>query len=162
MKSILLSFAFVMALAPLAAQVAVPKGAVMLGGSAGFNVTSSGGDSDAQFQLSPNVAVFVANNLGVGASMSLLLADNYRLFGFGPYARYYVWTTLFAQGGFNFSSVKVGDFDSNSELGANLGLGYSIFLNSSVALEPLFVVQFGEDRTNVGLNIGVQAFLNRK
>ncbi len=137
----------------------VGKGVIMAGGNAGFNVVRANGDSEVLFTLNPTAGVFIINGLALGANINLALADNLTQFGFGPFARYYVAPNIFAQSGFGFSSLKIGDFDANTSLYGNIGMGYSIFLNNHVALEPILNFQFGEAQDVFGVNIGFQVFL---
>jgi hypothetical protein len=139
----------------------VSKGVILAGGNAGFNVVRANGNSEVLFTLNPTAGIFIINGLALGANMNLTLADNLTQFGFGPFARYYVAPNIFAQSGFGFSSLKIGNFDANTSLYGNIGMGYSIFLNNHVALEPILNFQFGEAQDVFGVNIGFQVFLGK-
>ncbi len=152
----------VFALLSLSANAQIcPKGAIMLGGSAGVTSVSNDGDSNVSFFLSPTAGFFVADDLAVGANISVAASEGFSQFGIGPFARYYFLKGLFAQAGLDFTSTKFDGFDSDSSTRFNVGVGYSVFLNDGVALEPGLVFDFGEGITVIALTIGVQAFLHR-
>lgn len=156
----------------------VNSGAWMLGGSLGFNSIKTDGDdnSETYFNISPNVGYYIINNLAIGARINYLSysydGDSESQFGFGPWARLYVVNSLFAQVGVDFGSTGMDFFSLLADEGSstlNFGIGYSWFLNNSVAIEPQlqYSIYSGDedsflaDYTKFGFNIGVQAFLGR-
>jgi outer membrane protein len=156
----------------------VNSGAWQLGGSIGFNSIKADGDdaSETYFNLSPNVGYYIMNNLGIGVRLSLLTqsydGESESTFGFGPWARLYVISGLYAQAGIDFGPSAFEIFSSlQEEGGTNLhfGAGYSWFLNNSIAIEPQleYNIYSGDedgfigDYNRLAFTIGIQAFLGR-
>jgi hypothetical protein len=130
--------------------------------------------SEFALSLDPRIAWFVIDYLAVGADMSLGFTLNkgdfaYTL-GIGPIVRYYFDFGLFldAHGGFEYDhypNYKYLNFYIKP------GVGYSIFLNPKVALEPEITYMFHSSKyksgmtnytgkTNrIGLEIGFTIFL---
>lgn len=149
------------------------QGSVLIGGTAGFNSTSFDEDNFTTVHLNPVLGFFITDQLAVGASATLTFfggdADG-STFGIGPFIRYYFNNSgdarFFGQAGIEYTSTDPGEpFDSFSTFGFNVGAGVDWFLNPNVALEA--VLAFGsakeedadESVTNIGLNIGVAAFI---
>ena len=162
----------------LSAQT-VGEGAWMIGGSAGFNSIKYADDDNSTtlFNLSPNLGYFIIDDLAIGLRASLYSesydGDSESQFGIGPWARFYVVNNLFAQGGIDFGPSQFDLFSWFSGEGStniHLGVGYSWFLNNSVAIEPILLFNSftGDedleegDYTRFGLNISVQAFLHHE
>jgi outer membrane protein len=157
----------------------VNSGAWMIGGSLGFNSIKSEGDdaSETWFNISPSLGYFVINDLAAGVRLSLFSqsydGETESQFGIGPWARYYIASSsLFAQAGIDFGSAGFDIFSLLAEDGSttiNLGIGYSWFINNSVAIEPILQYSifsagedgFIDDYNRFGFNIAVQAFLGR-
>jgi outer membrane protein len=149
----------------------VSAGTWMLGGEAGFASTKvkDVDDSYNTIYLNPNVGYFIMDNLGVGLRLGFQnnsFGDASSTgFGIGAMARYYVFQGLFPQVGFMYNSFKVKDGpDAATDTDINLGLGYSFFLNNSVALEPQLYYNINSEEANgntLGLSIGLQIFLGR-
>ncbi len=149
----------------------VNAGAWMLGGSLGFDSSKEKDADDATntITINPNIGYFVIDNLGVGlnvlyASETVGDADPNSVLGIGAFARYYVFQGLFPQVGFGFNSFTLGDEDAVTGTTIDFGVGYSFFLNNSVAVEPRvnYAITSGDFEYNTfGLMIGVQAFLGR-
>ena len=176
-KSTLALIALVSLTGIVSAQT-VNKNAWMLGGTMGFNsIKTEGNDtSEIWFNLSPNVGYYITNDLAIGARFSLFTYSyggsvNYQV-GVGPWARYYFINSLFAQAGMDFGSAGFDFFSFNADGGSttiHMGIGYSWFLNNSVAIEPSLqysIYSADEDGlladcTRFGFNIGVQAFIGR-
>ena len=162
----------VIGMATLSQAQTVSAGSWMLGGQAGFQSDKTDGEDDAlnTLLISPNIGYFIIDNLGIGLNVgfaSLSQGDNSAtVIGIGPYARYYVFQGLFPQVGIMYNSTKVDDFDAVTGTDINLGVGYSFFVNNSIAIEPMlgYTIGGGDDpKTNsFGLMIGVQAFLGRE
>lgn len=150
------------------------QGAWMVGGSVGFTSHSikDVDDKTTDINVSPNVGYFVINNLAVGLNLDWNSsktgdADADTDLGIGPWARYYVYKGLFAQAGYNYRSLKLGGGDAVNGGNILLGVGYSWFLNNSVAIEPALGYSIGsgdllKDHSTFGLRIGVQAFIGRE
>lgn len=145
----------------LSAQ-ACPSGTWMIGGEIAFLSQSFDGESTSVFSAAPMAGYFIINNLAIGASVDLTTADGFSEFGIGPFVRYYVWSNLFAQAGLQYTSSKVDPFDAVNSTRFGGGVGYSFFVNSAVAIEPSVQVDFGDEITNIGIGIGIQAFLGRE
>ena len=176
-KSTLALIALVSLTGIVSAQT-VNKNAWMLGGTMGFNsINTEGNDtSEIWFNLSPNVGYYITNDLAIGARFSLFTYSyggsvNYQV-GVGPWARYYFINSLFAQAGMDFGSAGFDFFSFNADGGSttiHMGIGYSWFLNNSVAIEPSLQYSIYSadedgllaDYTRFGFNIGVQAFIGR-
>lgn len=115
-------------------------------------------------------------DLAIGARFSLFTYSyggsiKYQ-FGIGPWARYYIVNSIFAQAGVDFGSAGLDLFSllaDDSSTTINMGVGYFWFLNNSVAIEPLIQYSifsagdesFTGDYNRFGFNIGVQAFIGR-
>ena len=157
----------------------VNSGAWMVGGTLGFNSIKTDGNDNSEtwFNLSPNVGYYIINDLAIGARLSLVSysydGSSNSQFGFGPWARYYFVNSLYAQAGIDFGSTGMDFFSLLADEGSttlNFGIGYSWFLNNSVAIEPslLYSIYSGvddgvfADYTRFGFNIGVQAFIGRE
>lgn len=79
-------------------------------------------------------------------------------------ARGYIVEGLFGQAQYIWREYKESSFgdSKDSEDIFVLSVGYTAFLNNSIALEPMLFYSF-EDGGNVfGLRVGVQAFLGRQ
>ena len=154
----------------LSAQT-VGQGAWMVGGSAGFRSINYK-DSDlsvTQIDLSPNLGYFIADDLAIGVNFRLTSTstdgNSTTDFGLGPFVRYYFASALFAQLG---ADLGIGD---NEFTDLELGVGYSWFVDNSVAIEPKLFVRLHNvkdtnpvdfDATIFGLSVGVQAFANHE
>lgn len=156
----------------------VNSGAWMVGGNVGFNsVKTDGADaSETWFNLTPNLGYYILNDLAVGVRLNF---QSYSFdgasesqFGIGPWARYYFVNSLYAQAGIDFGSTGMDFFSLLADEGSttlNFGIGYSWFLNNSVAIEPSIQYSiysgdadsFLSDYTRFGFNIGIQAFIGR-
>ncbi|MEO6191189.1 MAG: outer membrane beta-barrel protein, partial [Saprospiraceae bacterium] len=129
--------------------------------------------------LSPNIGYYFMDNLGIGLALNVSGTKLGRVkgssFGAGPWLRYYVYKGVFAHAGYNFSSVKittpgVPDLKFTGS-NINLGIGYSHFLNNSIALEPKLYYDINSSKLDgdsesskdntFGLSIGFQIFFNR-
>ncbi|NOT36937.1 MAG: hypothetical protein HOP11_06135 [Saprospiraceae bacterium] len=169
-KNLFLLALSVVALNTLSAQVG--KGAWMVGGSIGFDSDKfkDADDATVTIELAPNIAYFVIDNLGIGLSVNYTSIkqgdEKFSSTGIEPWARYYAYKNLFAQAGYEILSAKLGDEDAVNGGNINIGIGYSWFLNNSIAIEPKLGYSIGsgdarKDFSTFGLTIGVQAFLGR-
>ena len=150
---------------------AVNQGAWSIGGSIGFSsesVDDGNDDNISNFNFSPDVAYFIIDNLGIRLGvnyMRISRGDNSSdAFHLTSGVRYYVYDALFAQAGLNLDLTS----DVEGQTGWSLGVGYSWFLNNSVAIEPAVnYSSFNETDdyfawSSFGLNIGVRAFIGRE
>ena len=154
--------------AQAASAQAVNQGAWMVGGSAGFSSLKfkDADESTTFFNLSPNLGYFIADDLAIGlgvdlSSVSPAGGDSQTDFGLGPFVRFYFADAIFAQAGLN---LGLGD---NEFTEIDLRVGYSWFVDNSVAIEPALFYQIhgvdGDvlDYNVFGLAIGIQAFVDR-
>jgi hypothetical protein len=147
----------------------VNAGAWMIGGDAGFASAKTKDVDDAVniLYLNPSIGYFPIDNLGIGLRLgfqNISFGDfGSTQFGIGAMARYYVFQGLFPQVGFMYNSSKIKDGpDAATDTDINLALGYSFFLNNSVAIEPMLAYNINsEDVNTFGLGIGIQVFLGR-
>ena len=154
----------------LSAQ-AVGQGAWMVGGSAGFESESFKDIDGSQttIRFAPNLGYFIADDLAIGLALTVEsfspLDDDFESvtnFALGPFVRFYFADAIFAQAGVN---LGLGDFEFTE---FQVGVGYSWFLNNSVAIEPMLFYRShgvddpGIDSSVIGLSIGVQAFLDHE
>jgi hypothetical protein len=88
----------------------------------------------------------------------------------GPFIRKYLKAGVFGEAGSGFGLNQVGKGNKVDLLSADLGLGYTYFLNHNIALEPQFVVVYSKQKsgpsgrntyTEIGpeFRFGIQAFL---
>jgi hypothetical protein len=145
----------------------VNSGAWMIGGSAGFSSQKYKNDSKATsyLDLNPSLGYYIADDLAIGLGVDFnsvsFDGNSSSSFAVAPAVRYYVTNPIFLQVGANLGL--------NEGAGTSFGaaVGYSWFLNNSVAIEPaLFFTSFGNDGDTFdgsvfGLSIGVQAFTGR-
>ncbi len=153
-------------MAHLVTAQTVEQGTWMIGGSAGFSSTKvKNVPASTNLDLSPKLGLFIIDDLAVGIGISFKSTSSdgssNSTFGLGPFARYYLTNPIFVQGG-----VDLG-LEDNSATSISLSLGYSWFIDNTVAIEPAFffssVNYDGEssDATVFGLSIGIQAFAGR-
>jgi len=145
----------------------VGKGTIMLGGDAFFTSTSFDGIDDnlTLISLTPSLGYFVIDDLAIGARVGLgftSLGDfDATEISLGLSARFYVFDGLFPQVGFQFNSLKIND-DADTSTDIMFGIGYTSFINKSVALEPMIMYSINsEDNSTFGIGIGLQIFLGR-
>lgn len=191
MKKTLFTFA-VMIFCAAGAVAQTQQGLMLVSGSVGFNSVSYEGVYDGAtqwdatittFELTPRVGYFVTDALAVGAGLEFSTTttkeDEDKLtesgIAFAPFARYYLPQGLFgeAEVGFGSNKTKAENEEVKSKIFQwSVGVGYAIFLNDNVALEPL--VSYGsrtdtnsEDTkykdkfSGIGLNIGLSVYLGR-
>lgn len=149
------------------------KGAWMLGGSISFDSDKHKDDDGALTTLSiePNVGYYIIDNLaiGLGVGYESIKYDGDNLAtssSIQPWARYYVYNGLFAQVGYEILSEKALEDDAVKGGRINIGVGYSWWLNNSLAIEPSIRYGIGsgdlrEDVSTFGLRIGIQGFIGR-
>jgi hypothetical protein len=143
----------------------VGKSAWMIGGSAGF--TSFGykdHDKTTVVSIDPNLGYFFADDLALGLKVNYYksnVGDSKSQTGLGPFIRYYIADPIFIQ-------VRLGlglNKGSGTLIGADVG--YSLFLNNNVAIEPavFYDIQHipgvASNYMEFGVSLGIQAFCNR-
>ncbi len=172
MKTLKLFYLTTLLLACIQLQAQTQQGSMMIGGNAGFANSSQGDFSTTVVSINPSIGYFVIDKLAVGASLgiSFFSGDLFEgtSFGVGPFARYYFTDGSnirpFGQAGFDWSSFKPKEGDSQSNTGFDIGVGASLFLNDHVAIDGIIgynsMKADGEDdSTNTfGITFGVQAF----
>lgn len=157
----------------------VNAGACMLGGSLGFNSIKFEGSDNTRttLNITPNFGYYIINDLAIGVRFNFYNesydGDSESQFGIGPWARYYIaQSPVFAHAGIDFGTTGLELFSLLSDEDSStlyFGLGYSWFVNPSVAIEPLLQYSiykagdegFFNDYNRFGFNISVQAFLGR-
>lgn len=151
MKNFFFLIAFVFATTILQAQNEnIQKGTWMAGGSITFSNTTQiqGNNSitNTNFSLDPQAGYFLsprfALTLGASLSTSKFPSGTANALVFMPGARMYLYKGLFASAQVGIGHQKV-NADANS-IAVNLfsyegGIGYSIFLNKHVAIEPALI-----------------------
>jgi hypothetical protein len=142
----------------------IGKGAFMAGGSLTFNhhIPKGSSTGSTNFNINPNFGYFFTDNFVAGLGVSFnTYGSNYNVFYISPYMRYYV-KKFYLQSRFDYghSSNTVGS-SSNSNL--SFDLGYALFLNNNVALEPAFYYlhNFNSQGDNLGFKMGLQIYFNR-
>ncbi|HTE30033.1 MAG TPA: outer membrane beta-barrel protein [Chryseolinea sp.] len=113
-----------MAASSTAALAQTSQGTLSFGGSVTMSATKTEEANEdvrrSTFLFSPSVGYFVIDNLMVGADLTLSTSkeddgfggdDKTHLFGFGPFARYYIFTSneqfaFTAEAGFGFGALK--------------------------------------------------------
>lgn len=138
------------------------KGNMLLGGGINFDFTDNDFDTGSStndvststfINFNPSFGYFIADNFVVGASIGLAFTSTESDGGnfssssngiaFGPFVRYYSESGLFGTAGLGFGSTNFeqdsdfGDADfTSSTFSWNIGVGYAIFLNESISVEP--------------------------
>ncbi len=146
----------------IGANAQFEKGTMMVGGSFGADFTTNKSKYDGNsytngkyvdVSFDPQFGIFVINNLavggGIGISTSSFKEDDTDFksvtheFTIQPMARYYLQPGIFFQGKLMFGGatdkdVENGDTDKTEYAvnGWSLSVGYPIFLNNVVAIEP--------------------------
>ena len=170
-----LALLLLLALSTLTASTQIARGRAIVGGSAGFFLSNpEGSDASWQVSVSPSALYLVSDRFAVGGRVSAaLMRDGFfdrdnRTFGrfaFAPAARYYFTVEegggLFAEASAGVSATTREDTDADFELG--LGVGYTIFLNEGLALEP--GIDFGYSPgspgfTTLAIAVGFQGFID--
>lgn len=113
-----------------AANAQTEKSTILAGGSLALQATSG----STVFQASPNLGIFVANKIAIGAEFNLLTTSSFTSWSIGPYGRVYFAGD--SKGSF-FGQLGVAIGGSGGTTDARfLGkAGYALFLNKSTALE---------------------------
>lgn len=137
----------------------IDGGTMMAGGSAYFNTRFYNGNSSTSLQIQPQFGLAFADNFIAGAWFNVGVVGDISSWGVSPFVRYYM-NNAFVELGYGYNQY---DQISSSVLSAELG--YAMFFNDYVALEPAlyynhnFVV--GADPIDVGFKMGFQVYFNR-
>ncbi len=114
-------------------QAQTAKGTVLLGGNASFQTS----DGSSVFSASPNVGIFVLDDVVVGAGFSWFTTKGASSWALGPFIRLYLFGDesgkFVVQSGVNLGGAK----NTKTDFGFDVAAGYAIFLNESIALELL-------------------------
>lgn len=160
-KNLFILVALIMVAASATAQT--EQGKWMVGGSLGVTFGNTKAQYDGtklyetkQFstQLDPHVGYFVTDGLAVGLGIGLTSStekydsdnkDTQNALLVGPFARYYTPVGLFMEASVGLGSVNIieqyeGEKDEykSGVFGWSVGVGYAIFINEHVSLEPSF------------------------
>jgi len=166
------------------------QGTISLGGSVGMTNDKEETDGEdirsSEFRFSPSVGYFVVDNLMVGLNLSLISGkeddgfggdDKYNAFFFGPFARYYIFTSneqfaFFGEAGTLFGSYKNKPDGQNetksTAFNIYLSPGFSYFMNEHWAVDLAFqgisFSSFDPDKDDSNdksssFNFGVSSFI---
>ncbi len=133
----------------------IDKGALMAGGTLEFTSHKS----NSTFILSPSLGYFFADNAALGVAVSYSSISQFDAFSISPFARYYLNFGLFGHGGLQFTRIKGAEKENDFDV--VMGLGYAAFLSNTVALEPVFTVNFLDGSTYTRLTISLQVYFGR-
>lgn len=152
MKRILLAVISTVMIAG-ASQAQTDQGTILLGGGISFETS----DGTSFFRASPNVGLFIMDNVAINASFSLFAGKNTTSWALGPAIRLYLFGDengkFITQVGVNVGGAK----NSDTDFGFNIGAGYAIFMNESIALELLAnYTKTGDIKGIFSLGIGFQ------
>jgi len=134
----------------------------MVGGSLSFDNSKSenSNNSFTTLKISPSVGYFLINNLAIGTELNYRKYESFYSVSIAPFLRYYVKNF--------YGEVQYGYYVSNnaSDSFLKFDIGYALFLNDNVSLEPAFYLTEQFDGSNVsgrniGMQIGLQVYLNR-
>jgi hypothetical protein len=151
---------------------AIGKGTVMVGGSLGFNT----GEGTSQFNMNPNIGFFVGDNFALGGFVSYSSRNfgNTKVndFGVGPFARYYFGVTqtkpfLVTEFEYLSTTTRVDEIKTTaSGFGFLFGMGFSAFINETVAIEGITGYNYNDFKDADGsggfaMRFGFQIYLGR-
>jgi hypothetical protein len=161
MKKVLLTVfaAFVV----FAASAQITKGTILLNGASSFDYTSYNEDAGDfnEFTVGVKGGYFFMDNLAVGLTLGYFKnseADD-AVTAVGLFGRYYVNGKIILGAG--FQSIDDGTLKGSA---IPLEVGYAVFLNDAVAIEPtLNYNMYGGDYEGAafGLNVGISVYLGR-
>jgi len=139
----------------------IESGTFMTGGSATFNrhITESN-ISSTSIVINPQLGLAFADNFVGGAWFSFSSINDFSSWSVAPFVRYYQ-NNFFLQLGYGFNrsgNVSGSIFDAE--------LGYAMFLNDNISLEPAFYFnQYFNDNglngSDIGFKLGFQLYFNR-
>ena len=150
MKKLVLACSLLMATMVASAQT--EKNTMLLGGNLTFNST----ESVNSFSATPNIGVFVINNLAIGGEFSLFTSGGYTSWGVGPFARYYFGQQTKGKPYIGASALIGGADEVDTEVGFGAHAGYAFFLNKSIALQLGVQYNRMSEMDNFGIGAGFQ------
>lgn len=160
----------------------INKGDMIINGNVSFyswfnhyeSGTTSSSTSGVHFGINPTLLFFLSDGLALGSRVSAGFSTsegNFSYFvGLGPEFRYYFDFGLFMKLGASYDLTHY-ETSSNHTIEVEPGIGYAIFLNPHVALEPGFFYNLSfsnYDYTtstskyinhNIGIHVGLSIFL---
>lgn len=125
------------------------KGSMFISGAVSIDSEKTDDVKSSGFEIEPKFGYFVTENIAIGGKLgySSMKAENGSVdtqdmsaLTVGAFGRYYMTPasqfSLFGEFGVDYSSIdnKLADYKEN-EIGVNLGLGLSYFLNNNWAIE---------------------------
>ncbi|GAA4298593.1 hypothetical protein GCM10023183_06940 [Nibribacter koreensis] len=143
---------------------------------------SSVSGSKKQFDGQGRFGYFVINDLALGA-LGTVSHTSVKMDGananptthilVGPFARYFLNNGIFGEASYGIGIQNVSDSQKRDLSEARAGIGYSLFLNPKVAIEPAILFTYykeknpaspGHHYTEIGpsLNLGLQVYLFRE
>lgn len=160
MKKLIALFALVLS---FGATGQIDGGTMIAGGNAYFNHYINRSDSvtfkQTTVTISPQFGIAFADNFVAGAYFSFSAVKDFSTWSVGPFVRYYM-KNFYAQLGYGYT--RTGDVGQSA---TDISLGYAIFFNDYVALEPaLYYNQYfnnGLNGSDLGAKIGFQIYFNR-
>ena len=145
----------------------IEKNTWMIGGSASFDnqYTKSTNITSTSLKINPQFGFFFADNFAVGTLFGINNSKYFRSWSVSPFLRYYL-KSFYAEVSYGFEQHKVVNYSKNNSSVLKGSIGYALFLNDNVALEPSFYYSpsFNDGDyygSSYGLQIGLQIYLNR-
>ncbi len=147
----------------------INRGDIIISGSASFHSrfsnyesgTTSSKTSGVHLGISPTLLFFVSDGLAIGTRVSAGFSSSEGNFsyniGLGPELRYYFDFGLFFKAGasYDFNHYETSSYNSIS---VEPAIGYAIFLNPHVAIEPAFF--YNLDLTNYDYTTSTSKYVN--
>lgn len=166
MKKVVLSVFAVLVV--FAASAQIEQGTWLVGASSNAGFTSYNEDAGdySEFSLDVKGGYFVIDNLAVGLNLGYAKVDEASATKIGIFGRYYVNGKIFLGAGYNSNTLDSGvdgaDKVTVSEI--PLEVGYAVFLNNAIAVEPAlgYSIYGGDGEGSAfGLKIGFSLYLGR-
>ena len=134
------------------------NGTILLGGGLSFQTS----DGSSVFTASPNVGIFVLNDVAVGASFSFFTTKGASSWALGPFIRLYLFGNdrgkFIVQSGVNVGGAK----NSDTDFGFDVGAGYAAFLNENIAIDFLIgYTKTGDIKGIFSIGAGFQIHYDR-
>ena len=133
------------------------KGTILLGGSVAYTTS----DGNGSFVATPNVGFFVIDNAAVIGKLTTVIQSGETSWAFGPTVRLYFlesnFGSVFGQLGINVG----GGTSSKTRVGWEIGGGYAVFLNESVAIEGIANYTRTGEKGIFTIGIGFQIHYSR-
>ena len=172
MKTSILFTVFLVAIfSSLTAQI--EKGRLLVGGNVGISsvLVENSDFNTTSFGINPNVGVFVSDGLAVGGGISLGAVWSQRepffSIGLSPFIRYYLPSFFFGEASFTYRTT-ISDFNDQNSFNISPAIGYAIFINDFIAIEPAVVADFLLESDENSLNatiisgrVGFQIYLDK-